>query len=164
MPDDLWRRFFAVNVGGAFSMTRVVVPIFRKQKWGRVINVSTSILTMMRKGFVPYGPTKAALEAWSLILSKQLEGSGITVNVVLPGGPVDTIMVPGEDRSALISPNVMSPPMLALFTEAGGKVTGQRFIAVEWDESLGTDPATQTHAPAAWPQLAKPFSKMQPRP
>jgi len=164
VPDDLWRRFFAVNVGGAFSMTRAVVPIFRKQKWGRVINVSTSILTMMRKGFVPYGPTKAALEAWSLILSRQLEGSGITVNVVLPGGPVDTIMVPGEDRSALISPNVMSPPMLALFTEAGDKVTGQRFIAVEWDESLGTDPATQAHAPAAWPQLAKPFSKMQPRP
>ncbi|HWY83442.1 MAG TPA: SDR family oxidoreductase [Roseiarcus sp.] len=108
VPDDLWRRFFAVNVGGAFSRTRAVVPIFRKQKWGRVINVSTSILTMMRKGFVPYGPTKAALEAWSLILSRQLEGSGITVNVVLPGGPVDTIMVPGEDRSALISPNVMS--------------------------------------------------------
>jgi len=161
VPDDLWRRFFAVNVNGAFFMTRSVVPILRKQKWGRVINVTTSIITMMRKGFVPYGPTKAALEAWSLILSKQLEGSGVTVNVVLPGGPVDTIMVPGEDRSALISPNVMSPPMLGLFTEAGGKVTGQRFIAVEWDESLGTDPGAQPHASAAWPQLAKPFSKMR---
>jgi NAD(P)-dependent dehydrogenase (short-subunit alcohol dehydrogenase family) len=164
VPDDLWRRFFAVNVNGAFFMTRSVVPIFRKQKWGRVINVSTSILTMMRKGFVPYGPTKAALEAWSLILSRQLEGSGVTVNVVLPGGPVDTAMVLGDDRSALISPDVMSAPMLGLFTEAGGAVTGQRFIAVEWDESLGTDPAAQQHAPAAWPQLAKPFSKMQARP
>jgi NAD(P)-dependent dehydrogenase (short-subunit alcohol dehydrogenase family) len=163
VPDDLWRRFFAVNVNGAFFMTRSVVPIFRKQKWGRVINVSTSILTMMRKGFVPYGPTKAALEAWSLILSRQLEGSGITVNVVLPGGPVDTAMVLGDDRSALISPDVMSAPMLGLITEAGGAVTGQRFIAVEWDESLGTDPASQPHAPAAWPQLAKPFSKMQAR-
>ena len=163
VPDDLWRRFFAVNVNGAFFMTRSVVPIFRKQEWGRVINVSTSILTMMRKGFVPYGPTKAALEAWSLILSRQLEGSGITVNVVLPGGPVDTAMVLGDDRSALISPDVMSAPMLGLITEAGGAVTGQRFIAVEWDESLGTDPAAQPHAPAAWPQLAKPFSKMQPR-
>jgi NAD(P)-dependent dehydrogenase (short-subunit alcohol dehydrogenase family) len=164
VSDDLWRRFFAVNVNGAFFMTRSVVPIFRKQKWGRVINVSTSILTMMRKGFVPYGPTKAALEAWSLILSRQLEGSGVTVNVVLPGGPVDTAMVLGDDRSALISPDVMSAPMLGLFTEAGGAVTGQRFIAVEWDESLGTDPAAQQHAPAAWPQLAKPFSKMQARP
>jgi NAD(P)-dependent dehydrogenase (short-subunit alcohol dehydrogenase family) len=163
VPDDLWRRFFAVNVNGAFFMTRSVVPIFRNQKWGRVINVSTSILTMMRKGFVPYGPTKAALEAWSLILSRQLEGSGITVNVVLPGGPVDTAMVLGDDRSALISPDVMSAPMLGLITEAGGAVTGQRFIAVEWDESLGTDAASQPHAPAAWPQLAKPFSKMQAR-
>ncbi|MGB7977457.1 MAG: SDR family NAD(P)-dependent oxidoreductase [Roseiarcus sp.] len=53
VPDDLWRRFFAVNVGGAFSMTRAAVPIFRKQKWGRVVNASTSILTLMRKGFVP---------------------------------------------------------------------------------------------------------------
>jgi NAD(P)-dependent dehydrogenase (short-subunit alcohol dehydrogenase family) len=163
VPDDLWRRFFAVNVNGAFFMTRAVVPIFRKQKWGRVIIVSTSILTMMRKGFAPYGPTKAALEAWSQMLSRQLDGSGVTVNVVLPDGPVDTAMVPGEDRTALISPDVMSAPMLSLFTEAGGKVTGQRFIAVEWDESLGTDPAAQPHASAAWPQLAKPFSKMQPR-
>ena len=162
VPDELWRRFFAVNVNGAFFMTRSVAPIFRRQKWGRVINVSTSILTMMRKGFAPYGPTKAALEAWSQMLSRQFEGSGITVNVVLPGGPVDTAMVLGEDRSALISPDVMSAPMLGLFTEAGGKVTGQRFIAVEWDESLGTDPAAQPHAPAAWPQLAKPFSKIRP--
>jgi NAD(P)-dependent dehydrogenase (short-subunit alcohol dehydrogenase family) len=163
VPNDLWRRFFAVNVNGAFYLTRAVVPIFRRQKWGRVINVSTSILTMMRKGFVPYGPTKAALEAWSLILSRQLDGSGITVNVVLPGGPVDTAMVPGEDRSSLISPKVMAAPMLGLFTPAGDTVTGQRFIAVEWDEKLGTNPAAQPHAPAAWPQLAKPFSKMTPR-
>jgi hypothetical protein len=51
----------------------------------------------------------------------------------------------------------------ALFTEAGAAVTGQRFIAVEWDESLGIDPAAQPHALAAWPQLAKPFSKMRQR-
>jgi hypothetical protein len=57
----------------------------------------------------------------------------------------------------------MAPPMLALFTEAGAAVTGQRFIAVEWDERLGIDPAAQPHALAAWPQLAKPFSKMRQR-
>ena len=36
VPDDLWRRFFAVNVNGAFFMARSVVPIFRNPKWGRV--------------------------------------------------------------------------------------------------------------------------------
>lgn len=163
VSDELWRRFFAVNVSGAFSMARAVIPLFRRQKWGRIINVSTSYLTMMRRGFAPYGPTKAALEAWSIMLSRQLEGSGVTVNVVLPGGPVDTVMVPGADRSALISPDVMAAPMLGLFTQAGGAVTGQRYIAVDWDESLGADPAAQTHGPAAWPQLAKPFSKMKPK-
>ena len=118
---------------------------------------------MMRRGFAPYGPTKAALEAWSIMLSRQLAGSGVTVNVVLPGGPVDTVMAPGSDRSSLIRPDVMAAPMLGLFTEAGGAVTGQRYIAVEWDDALGTDPAAQAHGPAAWPQLAKPFSKMKPK-
>ena len=58
--------------------------------------------------------------------------------------------------------SLLNPQSIAI-VGASEKVTGQRFIAVEWDESLGTDPATQAHAPAAWPQLAKPFSKMQPR-
>jgi NAD(P)-dependent dehydrogenase (short-subunit alcohol dehydrogenase family) len=166
VPDELWQRFMAVNVNGPYFMARAVVPALRAQKWGRIINITTSYLTMMRKGFAPYGPSKAAIEAWTQMLSGQLEGSGITVNVVLPGGPVDTQMIVdyvGLDRSTLISPDVMTAPVLGLFTDAGGAVTGQRFIAVEWDEALGTNPAAQPHRSAAWPELAQPLSKRRPR-
>ncbi len=163
VSESLWQRFFAVNVNGSFHMARAVIPIFRRQHWGRIINVTTSYISMMQPGFSPYGPSKAAIEAWILMLSRELEGSGITVNIVLPGGPVDTAMVLDVDRSGLIPPEIMCDPMLGLFTEAGGKVTGQRFIAIEWDAARGTDPAAQPHRSAAWPELAKPWAKMPAR-
>ena len=164
VSEALWSRFMVVNVNGPYFMTRAVVPAFRRQAWGRIINISTSYLTMMRAGFAPYGPTKAALEAWSLMLARQLEGSGITVNVVLPGGPVDTQMIidyPGLDRKALIAPSVMRAPVLGLLTPEAEAVTGQRFIAVEWDAALGSNPAVQPHRSAAWPEFGKPFSQMR---
>lgn len=156
--EEVWARFMAVNVNGPFYLARATVPLFRRQGWGRIVNVSTSFLTMMRAGFSPYGPSKGALEAWSLMLARELEGSGTTVNVVLPGGPTDTPMVldrPGRDRATLLSPALMAPPMLGLFTDAGAAVTGRRFLAVAWDLAKGTDPSRQTSASAAWPDLAQ---------
>jgi 3-oxoacyl-[acyl-carrier protein] reductase len=161
---ELWARFFATNVNGVFNMTHAVVPILRRQHWGRIVYMGTSYFTMSRPGFSPYGPSKAACEAWMLMLSRELEGSGITVNTVLPGGLSDTVMVPDEpglDRKTLIPPSAMVPPTLGLLTEAGGRVTGQRFLAVDWDESKGTDPAKQTHRFMAWPELAAPLSTAQ---
>lgn len=162
VSEEVFQRFMLTNVCGMFNMSRQVVPRFRPQRWGRIINVCTSYLTMMRPGFAPYGPSKAALEAYSMMLSRELEGSGITVNVVLPGGPADTQMVPDEDgldRSTLIAPAMMAPPMLALFTGAGNAVTGRRFLAVDWDPAI-TDPAKQKHRPAAWPELAIPLAAL----
>jgi NAD(P)-dependent dehydrogenase (short-subunit alcohol dehydrogenase family) len=166
VPPSLWAKFMAVNVNGPYFMASAAVPLMRAQRWGRIINVTTSYVTMMRKGFAPYGCTKAAIEAWTKILSRQLEGSGITANVVLPGGPVDTAMIvdyEGLDRSKLIPPGVMIAPILGLLTGAGDAVTGERYIAVEWDDTLGTDPAAQKHRSAAWPDLAQPFSSLPPK-
>jgi NAD(P)-dependent dehydrogenase (short-subunit alcohol dehydrogenase family) len=164
--EGLWQRFMAANVNGPFFMARAVIPAFRRQHWGRIVNVSTSFLTMMRPGFSPYGPSKAALEAWSLMLSRELDGSGITVNVVLPGGPSDTPMVldeEGLDRSTLIPPALMALPMLGLFTEAASSVTGRRFLAVDWDPEAGTDPTRQPSASAAWPDLARALATRAPQ-
>jgi NAD(P)-dependent dehydrogenase (short-subunit alcohol dehydrogenase family) len=162
VSEDIWRRFMLTNVCGTFNMTRQVVPRLRPQRWGRVVNLSTSYFTMMRPGFSPYGPAKAALEAYSLMLSRELEGSGITVNVVLPGGPADTAMVPdreGLDRSTLIRPEMMAPLMLGLFTGEADHLTGQRFLAVEWDMTA-TDPTKQKHRSAAWPDIAVPLASL----
>lgn len=162
VSEDLWKRFMLTNVGGTFNMTRQVVPRLRPQKWGRIVNISTSYFTMMRPGFSPYGPSKAAMESWSLMLSRELEGSGITVNIVLPGGPTDTAMVPdreGLDRSTLIRPAMMAPMILALFTGEADELTGRRFLAVDWDAAV-TDPRQQKHRSAAWPEIAIPLAAL----
>jgi NAD(P)-dependent dehydrogenase (short-subunit alcohol dehydrogenase family) len=62
---DQWRRFFEINCMGAFLMARAAVPPMVAQRWGRVVNVTTSFFTMLNEGFAPYGPAKAALEAAS---------------------------------------------------------------------------------------------------
>lgn len=156
---EMWQRFLAVNLSGPFFMAKAAMPGFRAQKFGRIINVTTSFFTMLRGGFSPYGPAKAGLEAWSASLAEELAGTGITVNVVVPGGPTDTPMVPeesGYDRQSLIRPEQLAPPMLYLCGAAGGAVTGRRFVAANWNPQL--DPAQaaeQAGTPIGWPELAR---------
>jgi NAD(P)-dependent dehydrogenase (short-subunit alcohol dehydrogenase family) len=156
---ELWAHFMAVNLSGPFYMAHAAVPGMRAQKFGRIINVTTSFFTMLNPGFSPYGPAKSGLEAWSRSLAGELRGTGITVNVVVPGGPTDTPMVPDDgsmERSQLIRPEKMAPPMLHLASDAGGAVTGMRFVAAKWDSSLSVaDAIAASGAPAGWPDLAK---------
>jgi NAD(P)-dependent dehydrogenase (short-subunit alcohol dehydrogenase family) len=156
---EVWHRFMATNLSGAFHMTKAALPHFRAGGGGRIVNVTTSFFTMLRQGFYPYGVAKAGLEAWTASLSAELRGSGITVNVVVPGGPTDTPMVPpesGYDRAALIKPAQMAPPMLYLFGDPASDVTGRRFVAAQWDPDLPESQAAYlAGAPAAWPELAR---------
>jgi NAD(P)-dependent dehydrogenase (short-subunit alcohol dehydrogenase family) len=156
---EVWHRFLATNLSGAFHMAKAVMPHFRAAGGGRIINVTTSFFTMLRQGFYPYGVAKAGLEAWTASLAAELDSSGITVNVVVPGGPTDTPMVPpesGYDRAALIRPAQMAPPMLYLFSDRAAGVTGRRFVASQWDPVLPVDQAAyQSGAPAGWPDLAR---------
>jgi NAD(P)-dependent dehydrogenase (short-subunit alcohol dehydrogenase family) len=155
---DVWQKMIAANLSGAFYLAKAAVPIFRAQRFGRIINVTTSYFTMLNPGFAPYGPAKAGLEAWSASLAGELAGTGITVNVVVPGGPADTPMVPKESgflRERLIPPEVMAPPIVWLCSDAAADVTGKRFIAAEWDQSAAPDVAAKGCRDAAWPELGR---------
>lgn len=156
---DIWHRFIDTNLNGPFHMTKAAMPVFRASGFGRIINVTTSFFTMLRQGFYPYGVAKAGLESWTCSLGNELRGSGITANVVVPGGPADTPMVTtesGVDRTALIRPEVMAPPMLYLFSDAASDVSARRFVAAHWDPSLPpAQAAFVSGAPAAWPELAR---------
>jgi NAD(P)-dependent dehydrogenase (short-subunit alcohol dehydrogenase family) len=155
----IWHRFLDTNLSGAFHMAKAAMPHFRSARRGRIINVTTSFFTMLRQGFYPYGVAKAGLEAWTASLASELDGTGITVNVVVPGGPTDTPMVPpesGYERASLIRPAQMAPPMLYLFSDRAAGVTGRRFVAAEWDPRLPDDQAAYlAGAPAGWPELAR---------
>jgi 3-oxoacyl-[acyl-carrier protein] reductase len=107
------------------------------QGWGRIINVTTSFDTMLAKGRSAYGCAKAALEANTAIWAKDLDGTGVTANVVTPGGIADTGFVPlGVPREVLIPASVMGPVVKWLVSDAAAETSGCRFVARDWDVSL----------------------------
>jgi len=159
---DAWRQAIDVNVNGPFLMAKAAAPALVAQGFGRVVNVVTSHFTMVMDGFSPYGPSKAALEAATVIWAKDLAGTGVTVNALLPGGPGNTRMIPlaeVSDRSTLVQPQVMAAPICWLMSRASDGVTGRRFIAKAWDSALApAEAAAKAGAPAGWDINApKPF-------
>ncbi|HYW93476.1 MAG TPA: SDR family oxidoreductase [Gammaproteobacteria bacterium] len=140
---DVWRMVIDSNVNGPFFMTRAAVPVMLEQGWGRVLNVSMNHATMRRRGFSPYGPSKAALESETIIWAQDLQGTGVTVNALLPGGPTLTGMipdgVPDAIRRGLLPPEVMVPPLLWLASRAADGVTGRRFNASAWQPDRDDD-------------------------
>jgi NAD(P)-dependent dehydrogenase (short-subunit alcohol dehydrogenase family) len=109
-------------------------------------------------GSPTYGPSKAALEALSAIMAKDLDSTGVTVHVLVPGGVTDTPMISDEagfDRGTLIQPDVMVPPLLWLASDAAGKVTGRRFLGIHWNAKLPPEEAAEKDgAPVAWTSMA----------
>jgi NAD(P)-dependent dehydrogenase (short-subunit alcohol dehydrogenase family) len=158
-PQD-FRRILEVNTVAPFLMTRAAVGPMLEQRWGRVINVTTSLDSMWRKGMLPYGGSKAANEAHCCIMAEELAGTGVTVNILVPGGPVNTRLVgdnftPAE-KQKLIQPEIMVTPLLWLVSPASDRITGKRFVAAFWDKSLQPGQAAEKcSAPMAWQQLGR---------
>jgi len=157
LDDGLWRQMLNVNIFGPQLMARTVVPHMLEQGWGRIVNITTSLDTMYLAGAGAYGPTKAALEAHTRIMAHDLEDTGVGVNVLIPGGPVNTRMIPeasGIPRENLIQPDVMVRPIIWLTSNDSDGVSGMRFIAALWDPKLDREARMeQAGAPLAWSQI-----------
>ena len=156
---EAWERVVAVNFSGPFFMARAAVGHLINQGSGRVIGVTTSMDTMWRRQGSPYGPSKAGHEALMAIMAQELEDTGVTVNVLVPGGGTNTNLIapePNLDRSALIQPDVMQAPVVWLASDESSAVNGRRFIGYYWDESLPIEERLErAGAPIAWPQLGR---------
>ena len=144
---------------GNFFMARAAVVHMLHQGWGRIIGVTTSMDTMWRRGGSPYGPSKAGHEALVSIMAHELEGTGVTANVLVPGGSTYTNMTYSGDpnqKDQLIEPEVMQGPVAWLASDDSGEFNGRRIIAYYWDDSLPLEERLERcSAPAAWPQLGR---------
>ena len=133
---EVWRLVVETNVVGPFLMARAAVPPMLAAGFGRIVNISVNTETMRRRGFSPYGPSKAALESATIIWAQDLADTGVTVNALLPGGATLTGMIPAsfplEQRAKLLDPAIMVPPLLWLASGKSDAVTGRRFIAANW--------------------------------
>jgi gluconate 5-dehydrogenase len=137
---DGFRDLVATNLTGYFLVARAVVPRFLDAGRGRVVNISMNHSTMNRKGFVPYGPARAGAEALSRIMAADLAGTGVTVNLLLPGGATATGMIPDdfppEQRDHLLDPAIMGPPIRWLCSADADGVHDQRIVAKDFDDWL----------------------------
>jgi NAD(P)-dependent dehydrogenase (short-subunit alcohol dehydrogenase family) len=155
---EQWSRFLAVNATGAILLTRAVVPHMLRARRGRVITVTTSLGTMVRAGHLLYGSSKAACESAMAVLAADLEGTGVTSNVLVPGGTTNTPLVGDDagDRSRMLQPEIMVPPLLWLVSDAAAGINARRFVAADWDASLpDAEAAEKAGTPIAWLGIAR---------
>jgi NAD(P)-dependent dehydrogenase (short-subunit alcohol dehydrogenase family) len=139
VPADGFRAVIDTNLTGYFLVAREVVPRMLNAGGGRIVNISMNHETMTRKGFVPYGPSRAGAEALSRIMAADLRGTPVTVNMLLPGGATATGMLPAADRPPglrPLDPAVMGPPIVWLASSAADGVHDERVVATEFDEWL----------------------------
>ena len=146
-------RMMDINAAGPQLIAAAAVPHMMKNGWGRIVNITTALDAMYAPGMGAYGPSKAALEAHTAIMAKDLEGTGVTANVLIPGGPANTRMIPdatGIPRDALIQPEDMQAPAVWLASDGSDGHSGKRFIAALWGQGL-----EKASAPCAWPKLGQ---------
>src|SRR5216683_2553658 len=87
---DILVNVVAVNLVAADRLSRRVAAAMVEGGWGRIVNVTTKLDTMNRAGTHPYGATKAALEMATEVWAKEVEGTGLTINIVNPGAGANT--------------------------------------------------------------------------
>lgn len=152
LDENEWDRMMSVNVKGVWQMVRAVTPHMRKAGYGRIVNISSNVIFMGKPGFLHYVASKGAVWAMTGALSRELAGSGITVNGVAPGytitaatrnmsSPEDVAklersIIDSQSMKRLIEPGDLSEAVLYFASEGSRMTTGQ---------TLTVDGGTITH-------------------
>ena len=154
-----WQRLFDVNARAPLILAQAAARHMLGQKWGRIVNVTTSFDTMLAPKVWAYGQAKAALEAASAGWAGSVTGTGVTVNVLIPGGPVDTPLLPPNTdlpRDKLIRPEVMAAPICWLASDDADGFNNRRVIAREWNAAIPPrEAAERCSDPIAWPGFGR---------
>lgn len=143
MDPEMYRQTVEVNVTGTFFMSRTVAPYFVERNYGKIINLTTSLRNFYSVGQSPYGVTKAAIDSSTYIWARDLEGKGVTVNALLPGGACDNgdVNRPPEPGRTLLPADIMNPLLVWMCSARSNGATGTRFVGALWDNSLDPDQA-----------------------
>ncbi|KLT40068.1 NAD(P)-binding protein [Cutaneotrichosporon oleaginosum] len=171
MDDAQWDAVIAVHLKGAYSMTKAVWPLFRQQKFGRVINTSSPAGIYGNMGQANYSAAKMALVAFSKSLSIEGVKYDIRANTIVPlaaSAMTQTVMPPEVLKG--LNPDFIAPIIGALTARNGPDVRGRIFEVgggfyseLRWERSKGhlfktDDTFTPTAIRHEWKKITD-FSK-----
>lgn len=101
MSDSDWGDVLDTNLSGAFAFTRGVMGDMLRNRWGRIVNVSSIVATRTQAGQANYIASKAGLLGLTGALAKEIGKRGVTVNAVTPGF-IETDMTAELDTDQLV--------------------------------------------------------------
>ena len=131
MGEEQWDRVIAVNLTGCFNFIRHVAPLFREQKYGKIINVSSINALRGKFGQTNYSAAKAGLIGHTKAVARELGKYGINVNAVAPG-LIETAMIrESEDRDRIIE-NAMAEIALKRVGQPEDMANVIAFLASDW--------------------------------
>ena len=134
LSDQDWADVLDVHLGGTFRLTRAAVPVFRRQGYGRVVNVTSYTGLRGNVGQANYGAAKAGIIGFTKTAAKELAAFGVTVNAISPNAETRMVSsIPEEKRQELeasiplgrfAAPSEIAAATAFLASEEAGYITG----------------------------------------
>lgn len=124
---SLWQRMLTMNLTSAFLLSQAVVPHMLKRGQGRIVHVAARAAIEPFAGAAAYIVSKAGLIGLIRTLSTELEGSGVTVNAVLPSTidtPANRKAMPAADPSKWTRPDSIAQALAFLASDAASQING----------------------------------------
>jgi 3-oxoacyl-[acyl-carrier protein] reductase len=116
-----------INLKGTFNTLREAAR--RLRSGGRIINFSSSVVGLLQPTYGVYAATKAAVEAMTSVLTKELRGRNITVNTVAPGPTATDLFMNGKSEERLGQPEDIAAAVAFLAGPDGAWINGQSLRA-----------------------------------
>ena len=136
MKEDQWDAVLNTNLKSVYSCTKAVTKLMMKQRYGRIVNMSSVVGRMGNIGQANYAAAKAGIIGFSKSVAKELASRGITVNMIAPGciGTDMTATLPDKVKEAMLAdiplgrigtPEDVANAVLFLVSDQAAYITGQ---------------------------------------
>ena len=147
MSDEEWDKVLGINLKGVFVCSKAVLRPMMRQRWGRIISISSIVGLIGNVGQANYASAKAGIIGLTRTIAKEVASRGITANAIAPGF-IDTAMtqqLPEERRQELMNqvplgflgtPRDVAEAVAFLASEEARYITGQ-VVTVDGGISLG---------------------------